>query len=240
MNKHLNSFTFLLLMTAVFACAGETNVKKMANPSIDTLTYLALGDSYTIGESVEESERYPVQIKDLINEDSAAAYGMSDPLIIATTGWTTDELQNGIEKADIAGSTYDYVSLLIGVNNQYRGYPIDQYIKEFEELLVAALAFAANDSNSLVVISIPDYGVTPFGLRGDKEKIARELDEYNRIAQEIATRYGVDFLNITEISREAENNPDLVATDQLHPSGLQYKRWVDELIYPWFLEKLAR
>lgn len=212
-------------------------MKKRASPTLDSLSYLALGDSYTIGESVSLSERYPVQIKDLINADSSLQ-PMGEPLIIATTGWTTNELQEGIAKAEIEGNAYDYVSLLIGVNNQYRGYTIDQYVKEFEELLQNALAFAKNDTGRAVVISIPDYGVTPYGRRGDQDKIATELNQYNQIAEEIAARYGVDFLNITEISREAETDSALIASDQLHPSGLQYKRWVDELIYPWFLEKI--
>lgn len=205
--------------------------------AIDSASYLALGDSYTIGQSVEVKDRYPTQLQYLLNADTSLIQPMADPKIIATTGWTTDELQQGIEKEEIMGNTYDFVSLLIGVNNQYRGYPINQYVNEFEALLKTAIEFAANDTSSVVVISIPDYGLTPFGKRGDPEKIASELDEYNRIAGEIAARHGVDFLNITAISREAAENPDLIASDQLHPSGLQYKRWVDELIYPWFLEK---
>jgi acyl-CoA thioesterase-1 len=206
----------------------------------DSVTYLALGDSYTIGESVDVAERYPVQIQHLVNLEAALSQKMSDPKIIATTGWTTDELQQGISEADLNGITYDFVSLLIGVNNQYRGYPIDQYKKEFEELLESAVSFADTRTSNVLIISIPDYGVTPFGQEKDPEKIARELDQYNSIAAEIAANHLVDFISITEISREALHDPSLVAGDQLHPSGLMYKRWVEELLYPWFLEKLKQ
>ena len=249
--KAIHITLFLTLGFIFYACAEQTmyisdndaynmNDNQSVVSSKDSISYLALGDSYTIGESVAIAERYPVQIQTSINATDTFDIYLKNPKIIATTGWTTNELKEGIDKANIENQKYDFVSLLIGVNNQYRGYPIDQYIKEFEELLKQAITFASDRSDHVVVISIPDYGVTPFGKRGDPDKIARELDEYNRIAKEIANRHQVDFLNITEISREASDYPNLIAQDQLHPSGLMYKRWVDELIFPWFLEKLVR
>ena len=163
-------------------------------------TYLALGDSYTIGESVEESERWPVQLVKLLNERGIA---IANPKIIAKTGWRTDDLQNGISKDKKLRPSYDLVSLLIGVNNQYQGKPIDQYKKEFEELIKAAVQFANNDPKKVFVVSIPDYGKTPFGAKKES-KIEKELNEYNRIAKHISLSYGIPFFNITPISREAK------------------------------------
>lgn len=186
-------------------------------------TYLAIGDSYTIGESVEEHERWPVQLVKLLNAQGIA---IANPKIIAKTGWTTDDLQNGIANDDELLPSYDLVSLLIGVNNQYQGKPIDQYKKEFEELIETAIQFANNDPKQVFVVSIPDYGKTPFGAKKES-KIAKELNEYNRIAKHISLSYGIPFFNITPISREAKERPELVAKDKLHPSGQMYTEWVD-------------
>ena len=188
--------------------------------------YLALGDSYTIGEAVNVDERWPVQLAHRLRKDSIKI----DPMIVATTGWTTDELKKGIVKADLEGK-YDFVSLLIGVNNQYRGYPIDQYEKEFKHLLDEAIKFADGNPYNVMVVSIPDYGVTPFATKKilDKEKIARELDNYNAIAEKIAKLRDVKFINITPGSKAAENDATLIASDGLHPSGKMYKMWVDEM-----------
>ncbi len=197
--------------------------------------YLALGDSYTIGESVDENERWPVLLAERARADSVI---VSDPLIIATTGWTTDELMKGIEEKAITGQTFDFVSLLIGVNNQYRGYNIDTYKKEFELLLNDAIAFASGETSNVFVVSIPDYGVTPFAADRDSDLIFREISAYNEIAENIARSKGIAFLNITDISRDALSDSELVAKDGLHPSGKMYKRWIDEVIYPWFVTKI--
>ena len=189
------------------------------------MSYLALGDSYTIGESVEESLRWPVQLSRGLSKEGIE---IEDPRIIATTGWTTDELKAAIEEAKIT-EEYDLVSLLIGVNNQYRGYPFDQYEKEFEELLQMALKFAGNKTNRVFVVSIPDYGVTPFGQKKDPLKIAAELDQYNAKAKELSEDKGIVFINITDISKKALNDSSLVASDQLHPSGKMYTQWVERI-----------
>lgn len=186
-------------------------------------TYLALGDSYTIGESVEISERWPVQLVKSLNDQGIE---MEQPKIIATTGWRTDDLQKGIAADQKLLPSYDLVSLLIGVNNQYQGKPIGQYKKEFEELINTAIKFAGNNPKKVFVVSIPDYGQTPFGAAKEKQ-IAKELDEYNRIAKHIALSYGIPFFNITPISREAKERPELVAKDKLHPSGKMYSEWVE-------------
>lgn len=203
---------------------------------VEGLTFLALGDSYTIGESVGINLRWPVQLK-----DSLIAQGLEveSPRIIARTGWTTDDLMQALGNTNNLNPTYDLVSLLIGVNNQYRNYDFVQYEQEFPVLLSQALNLAGGDTNRVIVLSIPDYGVTPFGASGDPEKIARELDEYNAFAQTEAEKKGVHFFDITPISREAKDDGSLVASDGLHPSGKMYTRWV-QLIREEVERKLAR
>lgn len=193
----------------------------------NSISYLALGDSYTIGEAVSENQRWPVQLTEKLNE---IGIRVEDPLIIAKTGWTTNELQNAIAEKN-PGTDYDLVSLLIGVNNQYRGYPIDQYKKEFKELLLQAVAFADGDTSKVFVVSIPNYGVTPFGIEKGEEKIRQELLVYDAIADSISSLYNIPFINITPISEKAKQDSTYIASDQLHPSGKQYKEWVD-LILP--------
>ncbi|MFD2203032.1 SGNH/GDSL hydrolase family protein [Shivajiella indica] len=192
-------------------------------------TYLALGDSYTIGEGVEESGRYPNQTVALLNEK-----GMELELsgIIAKTGWTTNELAEGIEKAGIKGKKYDLVTLLIGVNNQYRGRDVENYKSEFKELLQDAIDFAKGNANHVAVISIPDWGVTPFAQeRGtDQKKVALEIDIYNQANQEIAKELGAHYIEITERYREIGALPQMVVADKLHPSGLVYKEWAEQLV----------
>ncbi len=215
-------FTVILCSIVLFSCATQRS-----EPMSDKgFVHLALGDSYTIGEAVNVDERWPVQLAHRLRKDSIKI----DPVIVATTGWTTDELMSGIVKADVEGP-YDFVSLLIGVNNQYRGYPIDQYEKEFKELLDQAIQFADGNPYNVMVVSIPDYGVTPFAKKKmlDPEKIAKELDNYNAIAEKISKLRDVKFINITQGSRKAADNPSLIASDGLHPSGKMYKMWVDQM-----------
>lgn len=186
-----------------------------------TLHYLALGDSYTIGESVATEARFPEQLADSLRN---AGFDMADPRIIAKTGWTTDELQNGIDNAEGLRESYDLVSLLIGVNNQYRGRSVENYRPEFQALLEQAIDFAGGDKNKVFVVSIPDYAYTPFG--NGSETISEGIDAYNAANKEIANALGVLYINITPISRDGLDIPDLVAEDNLHPSGEQYRRWV--------------
>ena len=184
---------------------------------------LALGDSYTIGESVSANQRYPVQMADSLKK---LGYDVKDPKIIARTGWTTDELQNAIV-ADGDTGKYDFVFLLIGVNNQYRGRPISSYTPQLQALLSTALGFAGNDKTHVFVISIPDYGYTPFGA-SNQTTISAGIDAYNAENKAQADALGVNYINITDISRSGAAG--LVAGDGLHPSGLQYKKWVEKII----------
>ncbi len=186
--------------------------------------YLALGDSYTIGESVAEAERWPNQLTNLLNQKGA---NVAKPTIIATTGWRTDNLKNAMTIAKLKNE-YDLVSLLIGVNNQYQGKPADQYALEFEDLLATAIQLAKGKKENVFVVSIPDYGFTPFG-KPKQEKISKELDQFNAINKSITEKLGVAYFNITDISREGLNDPSLVATDDLHPSGKMYGLWAERI-----------
>jgi len=188
-------------------------------PSNQTFRYLALGDSYTIGESVAEEERWPNQLVALVNSSKEI-----DVTIIARTGWTTSELWQGIQAANPQG-TYDMVSLLIGVNNQYRGYDINEYREEFRFLLEKSIEYAGGNPEHVIVLSIPDWGVTPFAWGKDTTQIAADIDAYNAINLEESQKAGVHYVDVTPVSREAVNDPTLIAGDGLHPSGKMYAEW---------------
>lgn len=190
-----------------------------------TFTYLALGDSYTIGESVPGQENFPSQTVTLLKKKGM---GIAAPTIIAKTGWTTDELAEAIRKSGVKGP-FSFVSLLIGVNNQYRGRTAEEYAREFEELLKQALAFAGNASSRIAVLSIPDWGVTPFAEGRNAGKIAAEIDAFNAINKKIAEQYKVHYIDITPGTREAKNDLSLLAEDKLHPSAKEYRRWAEKL-----------
>ena len=204
----------------------ENKESKPMEISDSPSTYLALGDSYTIGESVPENERFPVQLTQQLRD---ANYKMTDAKIIARTGWTTDELATAIKAEDL-NTTYNMVTLLIGVNNQYRGRSQDEYRTQFAALLQTAIAFANNNAQNVIVVSIPDYGVTPFAASKNPGTIAKELDEYNRISLEESKKVNTRYVEITSISRTAKNDKSLIAKDNLHPSGKMYELWVEKLL----------
>ena len=199
---------------------GDTTVQQ------GPFTFLALGDSYTIGESVTVTERWPVQLAAKLVE---RGFPMKNPKVIATTGWRTDELKKAIEEDQELLPSYDLVSLLIGVNNQYQGKSVESYQPEFEELLHTAIKLAGNDPKNVFVISIPDYGKTPFGAKKEKE-ITKAIDAFNRVNRDIAKKYKVKYFDITPISRKAKQDPELIAEDNLHPSGKMYTEWVELMI----------
>ncbi|MGN2248794.1 SGNH/GDSL hydrolase family protein [Frateuria sp. GZRe14] len=189
------------------------------------LHYLALGDSYTIGEAVPATGRWPVQ---LVHQLRARGVAIDDPQIIAVTGWTTDELSAAMDAATFT-PPYDLVTLLIGVNNQYRGRAAGEYRSQFSGLLRRAIALAGDRAAHVVVVSIPDWGVTRFAREQDRDpaQIARALDVYNAIARDEAGRAGTRWVDITPISRR---HPDLVADDGLHPGAAQYTLWTDAIL----------
>ena len=188
-------------------------------------SYLALGDSYTIGEQVLPEENFPHQTVALLQQQAIEVDALQ---IIAQTGWTTDELDAAITAATVAGQ-FDIVSLLIGVNNQYRGRSVSNFKIEFEQLLQRAVQFAANKPNHVFVVSIPDWGVTPFAAGRDSKQIAAEIDAYNKTCEVEAKQCGVHFINITASQRADGSKDEFLAQDKLHPSGKEYAKWAKQL-----------
>ncbi len=188
-------------------------------------SYLALGDSYTIGEQVSSADNFPHQaVKLLANQH----VDLADPVIIATTGWTTDELAASITEHNIH-ETFSIVSLLIGVNNQYRGRSIDNYKQEYTQLLQQAIGFAGGQPNHVFVLSIPDWGVTPFAEGRDRHKIAVEIDVYNAVKKEITLAHKCHYIDITPSTRENGNKIEFLVDDALHPNGKEYAIWAEKL-----------
>ena len=208
------------------ACKKNSTMSNIpANPGM--LKYLALGDSYTIGQSVSPDQRFPEITVELLKSQGKS---MGAPRIIATTGWTTRDLLNALNTIQ-PSKDYDIVTLLIGVNNQYQGKNINEYRDEFTQLLTRAIQYAGDRKTSVFVLSIPDYSVTPFAQGSDINRISMEIDQFNAVNKEIAFALGVNYLDITPISREGKNDNTLHASDGLHPSGKQYRRWA-ELLAP--------
>jgi lysophospholipase L1-like esterase len=224
----------LIALSTLSGCTKKatsltTNTSTINNstimPANDSLTYLALGDSYTIGESVQQAQSFPYQLTALLSNNGL---NVTPPTIIATTGWTTDNLINAISQRDIHSKTYDFVTLLIGVNDQYQGISQGNYQVKFAQVLETAIGFAKGDTSRVFVISIPDYGVTPFG-QGRDNVIGPEIDQFNAINKSISLKAGVHYLNITDISRQAATDLSLIAGDGLHPSVKMYALWVQKL-----------
>ena len=216
-----------LLLLTFMACQKDDAMPTPPPATPDVLTYLALGDSYTIGTSVPAQHRWPSQLRDSLQMDG---FRMEEVTYVAQNGWTTDELDAGIDATSLR-DRYDLVSLLIGVNNQFRDRPLAEYRTEFEALLLRAIEFAGGDNTRVFVVSIPDYAFTPFGQNsGNAAQITAGIDEFNAANRAIAEQYNVAYFDITPISREGVVNPQLVASDGLHPSFRQYQRWVSLLL----------
>ncbi len=233
--------TLQLLLVSMVMFAGckkpiaEVASKIVASPDTTTQHYLALGDSYTIGQSVPASESYPVQLAHALTR---GGFNVPAPTIIAVTGWTTDALIAGIANSNITNNKYQIVTLLISVNDQYDGLTQEHYRANFIQLLHAAINFAGGDSTRVFVLSIPDYGVTPFG-KSRQSFISPEIDQFNAINKQESLNAGVNYLDITGISREAANDLSLVAPDGLHPSGTMYTLWVNQLA-PMVIERIKK
>lgn len=202
------------------------NASSQNNLNAVSLRILALGDSYTIGECVLPEERWPVQLAAKLRLRGLA---VTEPVIIAVTGWTTDELWQGMDQAAPAPG-FDLVTLLIGVNNQYRGRSLDQYKEQFAALLRRAVTLAGGQAGRLLVLSIPDWGVTPFGQASGRPGISAEIDAFNAANRAITHQAGAVYVDITPISRAAIHDPALLAEDGLHPSGKMYARWVEAVL----------
>ena len=227
-------FGLLVFLTGCKKSPTEEVIVEPESPSITVYDtkYLALGDSYTIGQSVYSRDRFPIQLARRLNADSIS---IDTTIIIAKTGWGTNRLINAIEEENLT-DTFDLVSLLIGVNNQYQNVPISNYETEFPLLLQKAIELAGGDKDKVFVVSIPDYGYTPFG-EANQATISPQIDAYNAINQSISIAEQVCWFDITSISINGLNDPDLVAVDDLHPSGKMYGQWVD-LMYEEVKSKL--
>ncbi len=206
-----------------FVYFGRSNSEIMATQQ--PLTYLALGDSYTVGEQVKVFENFPYLTTDLLRRKQMQVMA---PDIVAVTGWTTDELAAGIQQRALLHQ-YDFVTLLIGVNNQYRGRSVAEYKKEYEDLLQQAIRFANGNSKRVFVLSIPDWGVTPYAKERDQVQIATEIDAYNTAKQAITEAHGAHYLDITASTRANAATESFMAADGLHPSANEYKIWADAL-----------
>ena len=201
---------------------------------MNTYNYLALGDSYTIGEQVNLTESFPYQTVQILRQQhgdarsSMESMNFSAPEIIAKTGWTTDELQYAVQHHRFL-KIYDFVTLLIGVNNQYRGKNVNDFKREFEQLLQAAIEFAGGKSSRVFVLSIPDWGVTPFAAGKDRQKISAEIDAYNAVCEKSTKENQCIYIDIRQSQRTDANTADFIAADGLHPSGKEYAKWALKL-----------
>lgn len=226
-------FSALLILSALSGCAKKAPVQSAGNKIVvivksDSLKYLALGDSYTIGQSVPLSQSFPYQLTTQLN----ATLKLSAPTIIATTGWTTNDLMTGINNSGLTTQTYDLITLLIGVNDRFRGIGQSVYRSNFIALLNTAIKFAGGNKAKVFVISIPDYSVTPFAgynSAGQLMQIAKEIDEFNAINKTESATANVNYLDITDISRRAASYGNLLAPDGLHPSAKMYALWIERL-----------
>lgn len=226
--KSLFLVSIMLIFLANSGCKERSD--KAAEPAMAPINFLALGDSYTIGEGVEADAGWPAILHDTLEQ---LGVSVLPPRIIARTGWTTDELLAAMAEENLE-PPYELVSLLIGVNNQFRGetrgYRLEGYGEEYSTLLNQAIELANGDPGRVLVLSIPDYSVTPFVAEQNRTKVSREIDAYNQIKKQLSDEAGVLFVDITPISRMAANDQGLLAADQLHPSEVMYRKWVIEML----------
>jgi len=229
MNKIYILIPITIWMLMACSKADSTNANPInpgtTNNFTDSINYLALGDSYTIGTSVDAVDSYPNQTFQLLK---GAKFTMNSVQIIAKNGWTADDLKNGLASAD-KKSMYQIVSLLIGVKNQYQGRSIKDFETAFVSVLQSAILLTGNKSKRVFVISIPDWGITPFASGRDRKEIATEIDNYNLICEKNAKLYGANYINITDAYRLEGFKPDYLSYDGLHPSKLEYNKWAIKL-----------
>ncbi len=228
----------LFVVILLFGCSKNENSPELSVPGNDELaatsttvpqqTYLALGDSYTIGESVSQAQSFPYL---LVSKLNSRGKNFAPPRVIARTGWTTSDLQKALTTANIT-TKYDFVSLLIGVNNQYQGLSKSTYRSQFKDLLNRAIIYSGGKPSHVAVISIPDWGQTPFGKKSGRntQKITEDIAAFNAINKAEAVARGVSYTNIAPISTRVTSDPALVASDGLHYSGKMHALWVDAII----------
>ena len=246
MRLHL-IFKIFFLLTVMSGCTSNTNYNdedlnidrddlsdnlivedNLNTPSESPYSFIALGDSYTIGEGVNEDERWPNQFVDVAYESGV---DFDQPMIIAETGWKTYDLLNAINQTNFT-KKYDYISLLIGVNNQFNSRPIDEFEEDLNKLMDEMKRIKKNDG-SIIIISIPDWGYTPFGESSDMSDISEQINLFNSSLRKFATTNGLKYVDVTEISRRGINEPDLITNDNLHPSGIMYLEWAKKIYNIW-------
>ena len=246
MRLHL-IFKIFFLLTVMIGCTSNTNYNDEdlnidRDDFSDTLilednpnsqrespySFIALGDSYTIGEGVNEDERWPNQFVDVAYENGV---DFDQPMIIAETGWKTYDLLNAINQTNFS-KKYDYISLLIGVNNQFNSRPIDEFEEDLNKLMDEMKRIKKNDG-SIIIISIPDWGYTPFGESSDMSDISEQINLFNSSLRKFASTNGLKYVDVTEISRRGINEPDLITNDNLHPSGTMYLEWAKKIYNIW-------
>ena len=246
MRLHL-IFKIFFLLTVMIGCTSNTNYNdedlnidrddfsdtlivedNLNTPRESPYSFIALGDSYTIGEGVNEDERGPNQFVDVAYENGV---DFDQPMIIAETGWKTYDLLNAINQTNFT-KKYDYISLLIGVNNQFNSRPIDEFEEDLNKLMDEMKRIKKNDG-SIIIISIPDWGYTPFGESSDMSDISEQINLFNSSLRKFATTNGLKYVDVTEISRRGINEPDLITNDNLHPSGIMYLEWAKKIYNIW-------
>ena len=246
MRLHL-IFKIFFLLTVIIGCTSNTNYNdedlnidrddfsdalivedNLNTPRESPYSFIALGDSYTIGEGVNEDERWPNQFVDVAYESGV---DFDQPMIIAETGWKTYDLLNAIDQTNFT-KKYDYISLLIGVNNQFNSRPIDEFEEDLNKLMDEMKRIKKNDG-SIIIISIPDWGYTPFGESSDMSDISEQINLFNSSLRKFATTNGLKYVDVTEISRRGINEPDLITNDNLHPSGIMYLEWAKKIYNIW-------
>ena len=225
----MKKLMMILVLAQTFACTKQETMENLPPTPVvpgfpQPNTWLALGDSYTIGQGVAAAERYPAQTVEFLAQKNIS---INSPTYIATTGWTTIDLQNAIKSKNPENHTI--VSLLIGVNDQYQKRDTTGYRQRFAGLLGNAIALANGKKENVFVLSIPDYSVTPYASTSDTARMRIEIDWFNQINKSVTASYGCPYLDITVFTREGRTNRDLISGDGLHPSGIDYKRWADQL-----------
>tara|TARA_B100000965_G_C19550990_1_gene740004 strand:+ start:204 stop:932 length:729 start_codon:yes stop_codon:yes gene_type:complete len=215
----------LLIHTACGTGSHSSKSSEIEKEKPTKIKYLALGDSYTIGESVAREYSFPYQLSHVLQ---SANYALEQPTIIAKTGWRTDQLIAATKEKELP-KEFQLVSILIGVNNQYQSKPIKIYKQELTQIIELAESLCIHGKKGLFMMSIPDYGVTPFAKNKNPRKISIEIKQYNELAREIAKEHGIPFYDITPISQKARTDLSLIAEDNLHPSAKMYKLWVSEI-----------
>ncbi len=213
-------------LSLVAVLAGCSSGEGETIQPMDPIRILALGDSYTIGQNVGKLERWPVQ---LVRQLRVSGRGAAEPVIVAATGWDTGQLSRAVERADIQ-ETFDVVTLMIGVNNQFRDGTVADFEAGFAGLVESAVRFADGAPERVVLISIPDWGATPYAEGAPRQQIGETIDEFNDVIRATAVQVGAHFVDVTEISRRAPDEPELIADDGLHPSAVMYAEWVELLL----------